>query len=504
MRNSRHGNWYVDQELAPAKTEDGLDRRRRYRRSGFANSAEASKHLNTVKALLSIGGEDNVAARTAISEVLEKCATGKKPLPDYDDLRQRYESQQDLSSNLTVGEWLDKWLKGKKSLRKRGADRYDVDIRCHLKPHLGDLPVRALRVDQINEMFDAIASSNIELDAANKARRAALDLLATVPNKGAENRARRKELREQIAAMPPFRRLTNPPTHRNILATLRAALNVAIGQRVIPPFNPCEFVELARYENPKALLWTPERVEQWKITGEKPSPVMVWTPEQVGAFLDYLVSINHRLYALFHVIAFRGLRRGEACGLRWSDIDWDAKRFSVAEQLGQDGWDILPGAPKTRSGVRTVALDIETSSVLRDQKRRQAKELLAAGNAAANRDGRCFTEDTGEWLHPGRLTDLFEALVKAAGLPPIRLHDLRHVAATLALAAKVDIKIISEMLGHSSTTITRDIYQTVMHELAYEAAEAVVAIVPRARRRTSAYAPEAAAAALASFADTST
>ncbi|MFJ7281028.1 tyrosine-type recombinase/integrase, partial [Kitasatospora sp. NPDC098663] len=157
------------------------------------------------------------------------------------------------------------------------------------------------------------------------------------------------------------------------------------------------------------------------------------------------------------------------------------------------------GAPKTRSGFRTVAMDIETSDVLRDQKRRQARELLAAGVVAANTDGRCFTEDDGTWLHPGKLTDHFEALVKKCGLPPIRLHDLRHVAATLALSARVDIKIISEMLGHSSTTITRDIYQTVMKELAYEAAEAVVAIVPRTRRRTAAYSGEAAAAALASF-----
>ncbi|MFJ7281077.1 tyrosine-type recombinase/integrase, partial [Kitasatospora sp. NPDC098663] len=370
-RNSRHGLWYVDQELAPGKTEDGLDRRRRYRKSGFETSAKATTHLNSAKALLAIAGEDTTA-RTTISDLLEQCAKHDKPLPDYDDLRQRHQDQQDLASEMTVGQWLDRWIKGKKSLRPRGAERYEVDIRCHLKPHLGELNVRKLRVDHVTEMFDAIASNNIELEANNKARRALLDLLKTVPNKGQENRAHRKELREQLAQLPPFRRLTKAPTHRNILSTLRAALNVAIGQKLIAPFNPCEFVELERYDNPKALLWTPERIEQWKRTGEKPSPVMVWTPEQVGEFLDFLVTIDHRLYALFHVIAFRGLRRGEACGLRWTDIDWKNKQLTVAEQLGQDGWEIRAGAPKTRSGFRTVAMDVETADVLRDQKRRQA------------------------------------------------------------------------------------------------------------------------------------
>lgn len=80
------------------------------------------------------------------------------------------------------------------------------------------------------------------------------------------------------------------------------------------------------------------------------------------------------------------------------------------------------------------------------------------------------------------MSDLFERLVEAAGLPPIRLHDLRHVAATLMLAAGVDIKVVSETLGHSDTRVTRDIYQAVLDDLARDAAEKVVQLVPRARK----------------------
>lgn len=67
--------------------------------------------------------------------------------------------------------------------------------------------------------------------------------------------------------------------------------------------------------------------------------------------------------------------------------------------------------------------------------------------------------EDGSWLHPGKVTDLFERLVATSGLPPIRLHDLRHDAATLMLATSIDVKIVSDTLGHSDTRITLDIYQ---------------------------------------------
>ncbi|RAJ61709.1 phage integrase family protein [Streptomyces sp. Amel2xB2] len=97
--------------------------------------------------------------------------------------------------------------------------------------------------------------------------------------------------------------------------------------------------------------------------------------------------------------------------------------------------------------------------------------------------GRMFTCEDGTAIHPGWLSDHFERLIEESGLPAIRLHDLRHVAASLMLAADVDIKIVSETLGHSDTRITRDTYQSVMPEVAAEAAEATAAIVPRGTAR---------------------
>jgi integrase len=229
------------------------------------------------------------------------------------------------------------------------------------------------------------------------------------------------------------------------------------------------------------LVWTAERVEQWQQTGEKPSSVMVWTPEQTGGFLDHVHE--DPLSALYHLVAFRGLRRGEACGLRWTDVDLKANTVTVATQLVQDGWEIAENAPKTASGARVVALDAETVKVLRSHRARQSARRLELGEVWID-SGRVFTGDDGAWLHPGKLSEAFERLVKSSGLPPIRLHDLRHGAATLALAGGADMKVVQEMLGHSSITITSDIYTSVLPQVARDAAEAAARLVPRTRTGT--------------------
>ncbi|GAA4469788.1 tyrosine-type recombinase/integrase [Phytohabitans houttuyneae] len=93
--------------------------------------------------------------------------------------------------------------------------------------------------------------------------------------------------------------------------------------------------------------------------------------------------------------------------------------------------------------------------------------------------GLVFTTPTGEALHPADVTDHFQHLARQAGLPPVRLHDLRHGAATLALAAGVDMKVVQAMLRHSSITVTADTYTSVLPDLARNAAEQTAAIVPR-------------------------
>jgi integrase len=213
----------------------------------------------------------------------------------------------------------------------------------------------------------------------------------------------------------------------------------------------------------------------WRAGAPRPG-VAVWTPQQTGQFLDS--ASDDRLYALHHLIAFRGLRRGEAVGLPWYDVALENARLVVSQQIVQLGWATMRAAPKTDNGARVVALDTGTVAVLRAHRARQFEERLRSGPAWDD-SGLVFTREDGSALHPDYVSRHFVRLARAADLPPVRLHDLRHGAASLALAGGASLKEVSEMLGHSSITITADIYTSVLPGLAHGAAERAAALVPR-------------------------
>jgi integrase len=204
---------------------------------------------------------------------------------------------------------------------------------------------------------------------------------------------------------------------------------------------------------------------------------MVWTPQQTGECLDAIE--DDRMYPLYALTAYTGLRRAEAAGLPWSETDLDRGVITIREtRPGDDSDD-----PKSEAGQRTIALSATLITLLRAWRRQQLKERMAWGNAWLD-SGLVFTRVDGQPLRQGHISEHFALLAGKAGLPPIRFHDLRHGAATLSLAAGVDIKIVQEMLGHARSAFTRDVYTSVVPEIAAAAAEAV-AIVPRRAARAN-------------------
>jgi integrase len=139
-------------------------------------------------------------------------------------------------------------------------------------------------------------------------------------------------------------------TLNRIRATLRAALNAAVRRGLITD-NPASRAELPRARRPRAVVWTPARVEHWQRTGERPA-VAVWTAAQTAQFLHAIE--DHRLYAAYHLIALRGLRRGEAAGLRWRDVDLDGKTAVISQQLQQYDGKLAVCPPKTPHSLRVI------------------------------------------------------------------------------------------------------------------------------------------------------
>jgi integrase len=132
--------------------------------------------------------------------------------------------------------------------------------------------------------------------------------------------------------------------------------------------------------------------------------------------------------------------------------------------------------PKTRMGKRSLALDPATLAALHEHKARQEQERAEVGSAWTD-SGLVFTRPDGAPLHPDLITDWFRRLAQAAGLPKIRLHDVRHSYATAALAAGIPAKVVSERLGHATVAITMDVYSHVIPGMDAQAANAVASLI---------------------------
>jgi integrase len=257
--------------------------------------------------------------------------------------------------------FLTEWLDGKADLAASTRRSYAAHIRNHLVPPLGHLRLVEVRVGHVAEAIGAVEGTGA--------------------------------------------------TRQRVRATLRSALNDAIREGLIV-VSAAALVRLPAGKRPKALVWTDERVQRWAAAVERlnalhgddparkqleaaaqpPSPVMVWTPAQLGRFLD--AAHDDRLYALWHLVAHRGLRRGEVCAVEWQDVDLNDGTLVVCRQPVQLGWDVIESPPKSDAGRRTVALDMGTVAALRTHRRAQVADRLAWGEAWQE-TGKVFVREDG-------------------------------------------------------------------------------------------------------------
>ncbi|PWI06552.1 site-specific integrase [Streptomyces sp. NWU339] len=487
LKKRNHGAYQLRQELPPA--EDGT--RRTFRRTGYAMVGDAQSDMDKLRAVLDLVGDDEHYGHQ-VSDLLAKVMRERAEIPDAAEVKRRLVGGVALDSDMTVGEWLDAWVEAKKT-KRRTTSGYASHIRVHLRPGLGRYRLDRLNIGHVQAFFDGIDEQNEVIRAENQQRREqeARCKWGKPGKPPADVSARLAVEREKLKAMPPYRHITGPATKQRIRATLRAALNSAIRKQLIT-FNAAEWVELESGKRPKAKLWTAQHVERWERTGEKPSPVMVWTPAQLGEFLDEAES--SRLYAFFHLIAFRGLRRGEGVGQEWSYIDLDAGLITPSKNLVVDNWEVFEDDPKTEESQSTIALDSLNVAVLREHRKRQLAERdewnrHAAAERAKGKDvadwvdtGKVFTEVDGSWLHPEQVSDEFRRISKRAGLPPINLRDLRHLAATLVHAGGGDIHAVKKVLRHTTIQLTSDTYTELLEDVDRGIAERAASLVPRARR----------------------
>ena len=317
----------------------------------------------------------------------------------------------------SVREYLIKeWLPAvKATIRPSTYNSYVQHVECHIVPHIGTVKLAKLTGSRVNALYAKLADTG------------------------------RKDGKSGLSAM----------TIHHVHSCLHKACKDAVRWGHLPR-NPLNTADPPRQK------------------GDGTREMQTWTKEQLKAFLG-AVS-DERLSPLWHTIAMTGMRRGEAIGLRWSDVDLENARLCVRRALIPIDREVVVSEPKTAKGRRVIALDPSTVEVVKAQAARQLDDQTQADDAWVE-TGLVFTAENGTALDPESVSRYFRQAVKQSMLPKIRLHDLRHTHATLALQAGIHPKVVSERLGHATISITLDTYSHAIPALQEEAAALIAGLV---------------------------
>ncbi|MEH7108786.1 tyrosine-type recombinase/integrase [Bacillus sp. JJ1764] len=195
--------------------------------------------------------------------------------------------------------------------------------------------------------------------------------------------------------------------------------------------------------------------------------IEVWNKDEVNHFLR--AAKEDRNFVLFHLAIMAGMRQGELLGLRWKDVDLEKGLIRMSQTLSHDWKQFLEGA-KTKSSIRTIQIPKPTTKLLKKQKVHISKEKLEMGQDYEDHDLVICTK-LGTPLNPANVRRTFKRLLSQAEVKSIRFHDLRHTHATLLLSEGVNVKVISERLGHSNIKITLDTYSHILPTMQQEAVD---------------------------------
>ncbi|MFE1644111.1 tyrosine-type recombinase/integrase [Microbacterium sp. P01] len=324
---------------------------------------------------------------------------------------------------------------------RRGALRFDVPT---LRTHLDDWLDRTERSGEL-------ASTTLA-----EYRRYARDYAVPVLGHMTLDKIRRAHVVQWVDGMVSDGR--GPSAIRMAHAMLRSSFTAAVQMDLIE-VNPATSVKLPR---------------------EKKAPVAPWEPDEAGRFLD--IATAHRLGALFELDVMTGMRRGEVVGLRWRDVhlDGDTPHLVVTTQLVRANRVVVEKTAKSKAGQgRVVPLtDRAVGSLLAWQLRQAEEKDAAALVGIAHDSDRVFTMEDGRDLRPEYPSRVFKDMITQAGLRHQRLHDLRHLFASLMLSAGEDMGVVSKVMGHANSQITRDTYAHLVGDRARTAVNGGLALLP--------------------------
>lgn len=203
-----------------------------------------------------------------------------------------------------------------------------------------------------------------------------------------------------------------------------------------------------------------KRVIKPKMQKDKREFTNFYSKEELNKYLDACKQKkNPRVYLFFRLLAYTGMRKGEALALKWSDIDFENETIRINKTLSLGTHNSLViGTPKTKASNRTIQVDEQTIYYLQEWRKRQRKELFKVGFNALTDDQLLFSNGNNELIRPWLVQYWNKTIAKDAGLKHITVHGFRHTHASLLFEAGTPMQDVKERLGHSDITTTMNVY----------------------------------------------
>lgn len=431
--------WYVKIELDP---DPATGRRRQKWHSGYRTRREAER---------------------ARVDLLSKFDRGEYVEP----------SQQ------TFGEFLEAWLRAiEPTLRPSTFDSYERNVRNHVIAHIGGVRLTKVDAGTLNGLYAHLLASG-RRPSSRKGRGYSSDVLDRALELRGEHLSLEetaKRLREEMAEADHITKDTLACLLRRHRNGDSVDVRSQLDGRTVNYIHSIVHRALKDAVRWGRLARNPADAADPPRGGQKSDGIHSWDAETLREFLTISRASGDRLHPLWVLLATTGMRRGEALGLRWSDVDLDAGRLRVVQTIIQVRSKISVGEPKTVRGRRPIALDAGTVAVLREYRTRSLEERLLVGPEFDDR-GLVFRHPDGSCLRPDAVSATFARRVRQAALPTLTLKGLRHTWATLALERGIHPRVVQERLGHSTIAITLGIYSHVAPTLHDEAAEIVAGLL---------------------------
>jgi integrase len=384
-------------------------------------------------------------------------------------------------SHQMLAEFLEEWLRAiEPTVRPSTFDSYSRNVRNHVSAHIGSVRLTKVDAGTLNGLYARLLASGRRRPSRTGRgySSAVVERAVELRSDGLTLAATAERLRGELAEADHITKDTLACLLRRHTAATAGghATGAGLDPRTV---NYVHTIVHRAFKN--AVRWgrlarNPADAADPPRSGQKSDGFQSWDAATLRRFLGESSESGDRLHALWILLAMTGMRRGEALGLRWSDVDLDAGRLRVVQTVIQVRSKVTIGEPKTARGRRPIALDAGTVAVLREHRRRSVEQRVLVGPAFEDR-GLVFHHPDGSCLKPDAVSAAFVRRVRAAGLSRLTLKGLRHTWATLALERGIHPRVVQERLGHSTIAITLGIYSHVVPTLHDGAAQLVADLV---------------------------